>query len=276
MKGFAALADIVHREAEAPVDWVAVGHFASSVEPCLKEIHQEVRRLVANQEAQLGLGVGTDPFRVDYGMHRWLQNECEPAYSDWLQWLVEALVSRDWVFRLLGIPNDSHRMRLAAPKVSAVNRETPVWQQSDGALIGFLDLDIWFGDNARIVVECKTFDQSFEKQGRYRESLDSSEVETDFVLLTNDHPDTEMVFGFTSRNWESFCLEARRLVPSVAQDAGVVIPSLMLAFIGAIEQNILELNGEGVRKILRTDIDGTTATVDLRTLRYLQKLSRQE
>jgi hypothetical protein len=50
MKRFAALADVVQREAEAPADWTAVGRFASSVEPYLKEIHQEVGCLVANMK----------------------------------------------------------------------------------------------------------------------------------------------------------------------------------------------------------------------------------
>ena len=273
MGRFAALADLVHSEAEAFVDWEAVGHFASSVEPYLREVCQEARRLVVNHEARLGLGAGSEPFRVDYGMHRWLKNECEPAYSDWLQWLVEAIERRDWIFTLLGIPADSHIISAATPKVSAVGREVPVRQQDDCALVGFLDLDIWFGKHARIVVELKTFDQSFEKQLRYKEALDVGQVETEFVLLTKDHPDKETVFGFRTKNWEYFCLEARRLVSAVAQARGVVVASLMLAFIGAVEQNVLELNGEGVRKLFRAERDDAIGTVDSRTFRYLQKLS---
>jgi hypothetical protein len=259
---------------EASADWDAVGHFASSVEPYLQEVREEARRLVMDQEARFGLGTGSEPLRVDYGMHRWLRDECEPAYSDWLQWLVETIGRRDWIGSLLGIPADSHIIHAATPKVSAVEREVPVCQEDDGALVGFLDLDIWFGDAARIVVELKTFDQSFEKQLRYKEALDVGDVETEFVLLTKDHPDTETVFGFRTRNWESFCLEARRLVPAVAQDRGVVVASLMLAFIGAVEQNVLQLGGEGVRKLFCAEDSAAIPTIDSRTFRYLQKLPR--
>jgi hypothetical protein len=195
MKRFAGLADLVRSEIKTPADWVAVASFVASIEPYLKEVSDEVRSLVTDSEGRLGLGVGTDPFRVDYGMHRWLQDECEPAYSDWLHWLVKTIARNDWIFSLLGVPNNSSVIREAAPVVSAVDRETPVWQQSDGVLIGFLDLDVWFGDSARIVVECKTFDQSFEKQLRYRDNLDVDAVETDFVLLTKDHPDDKVVLA---------------------------------------------------------------------------------
>ena len=84
MRGFAALADLVHSELEVRPNWDAVRGFARCVEPYLLEIRQEVRHLITTNEARLGLGENSEPFRVDLGMHRWLRNEYEPAYSDWL------------------------------------------------------------------------------------------------------------------------------------------------------------------------------------------------
>src|SRR5215469_246465 len=273
MKQFAALADLFQFEAVASADWEAVARFTSSVEPYLREVCEESRRLIKNHEELLGLGVGTEPFRVDYGMHRWLQDESEPAYSDWLQWLVEAITRRDWICTLFGIAGDPRFINASIPNVSAVTRELRIWgQQKDKPWVGYLDLDVWFGDDARIVIELKKFDQSFEKQSRYKEAVDAGRVETRFVLLTKDYPDNETVFGFRARNWESFCLEARRIVPAVTQERGVVIASLLLAFIGAVEQNILKFSRDGIRKLF-SEVDGASVPkIDSRTFRYLQKL----
>jgi hypothetical protein len=219
--------DLVHSEQEVAVDWNSVRAFTRSVEPSLLAVAQEARRLILAEEARLGLGAGTEPFRVDLGLHRWLHDESEPAYSDWLQWMVHALENKEWILRLLGVPGGSSIIRAATPKATAVLREVPVWDSMGGALVGFLDLDIWFGDEARVVVELKTFDQSFAKQSRYRRALDSDEVETDFVLLTKDYVESEEVCKFRTRNWESFCVEGRKLIPEVARGKGLVVAALI-------------------------------------------------
>lgn len=199
MKRFSTLADLVYAELQSPADWDAANLFSSSVQPYLEEAREEARSLVVGQEVRLGLGAGSDPFRLDYGMHRWLRDQCEPAYSDWLQWLVQAIGRREWVLDLLGVPPDSPIVNAATPMVSAALREVPIWHPGDDSLVGYLDLDLWLGDTARIVIELKTFNRGFEKQLRYREALDAKGIEADFVLLTRDYADAETVFGFRTR-----------------------------------------------------------------------------
>jgi len=275
MRRFAALADLVRSEKEVAVDWNSVREFTRSVEPSLLAVAQEARRLILTEEMRLGLGAGTEPFRVDLGLHRWLHAESEPAYSDWLQWVVQALENKEWILRLLGVPSGSSIIDAAIPKATAVRREVPVWESKGGVLVGFLDLDIWFGHEARVVVELKTFDESFAKQSQYRRALDSDEVQTDFILLTKDHVESEEVCTFRTRNWESFCIEGRRLIPEVARGKGLVVAALILAFIGAVEQNILGLNGFGLRSLFSGGPDRNIGPVDLKTMRYLQKIVQE-
>lgn len=275
MRRFAALADLIHGENEMAVGWNSVREFTRSVEPSLLAVAQEARRLILTEEMRLGLGAGTEPFRVDLGLHRWLHDESEPAYSDWLQWIAQALENKEWILRLLGVPNGSSIIDAATPKATAVRREVPVWERKGGGLIGFLDLDIWFRPEARVVVEVKTFDDSFEKQIRYKQALDVDEVETDFILLTKDHAELEEVYGFRTRNWESFCVEGRKLIPEVARGKGLVVAALILAFIGAVEQNILGLTGFGLRSLFSDGRDRSIGPVDLKTMRYLQKIVQE-
>ena len=161
--------------------------------------------------------------------------------------------------------------RVADKKVSAVTREVPVWSTA-GGLTGFLDLDVWFGLRARVVVEVKKFDDQFEKQRAYVEDLRRADVETEFALLTTDFSEGIDVFGFRARNWKMFCLTARKLMPDVVRCSGNVVSALMLAFVGALEQNLLGLDARGVRKILSEQPDHASRTIDRPTLRYLHEL----
>jgi len=269
MRRFAALADLVHSEHETRPDWAAVRDFTRCAEPYLQEIRQEVIHLVTTHEARFGLGMDSEPFRVDLGMHRWLRDEYEPAYSDWLQWILETLERTDLVLSLLGVPDASPIPQAAAARVSAVDREVPVWRH-DGGLMGFLDLVIWLGDGARIVVELKKVDEAVEKQRDYVEALRGEGILTDYVLLAKDFAEAEDVFGFRTRNWEAFCLAARKLMPSVVQGKGNVVSALMLAFVGAVEENILKLDGDGVRQILSQKHNDNNRAIDAYTLRYLR------
>jgi hypothetical protein len=46
-------------------------------------------------ESNVRLAPLEDPLFVDLGLHRWLSNEREEAYSDWLEWVVKQLPGLD-------------------------------------------------------------------------------------------------------------------------------------------------------------------------------------
>lgn len=274
MRRFASLAHLVSGKKTPDVDWNSARKFRQSVEPSLLAAAEEARDLIRKEEKLLGLGVYSEPFRVDLGLHRWLQDESEPVYSDWLQWIVRALDDKEWIFRLLGVGSGWPTIGLATPKPTVVNREVPVWKRDSGKLLGFLDLMIWFGKKTRVVVEVKKFDENYEKQSEYRKALEGDGVETDFILLSNEFADSKDVCTFRARNWRSFCVEGRKLIPEVAREKGLAVATLMLAFIGAVEQNILGLTD--LRRLFLEGADHSPAPVDLKTMRYLQKIVQEE
>jgi hypothetical protein len=73
-------------------NWATVSRLIDAAKPKLKAEGRELGRLLDESRRQL-YPYG-DPFDLDLGMHRWLSEDREEAYSDWLQWLVEQIRSR--------------------------------------------------------------------------------------------------------------------------------------------------------------------------------------
>ena len=70
-----------------------------------------------------------DPFDVDLGLHRWLEDEREEAYSDWLEWVVRQMPSSKQVFEVFDLSRprsylDTTNWRFVANTVSLT--DTPI------------------------------------------------------------------------------------------------------------------------------------------------------
>src|SRR5438477_11146537 len=70
-------------------DWNAVHALVRVAKPYLISAASRLRDALAASRCRLA--PLQDPFDVDLGVHRWLADDREESYSDWLQWVVEHL-----------------------------------------------------------------------------------------------------------------------------------------------------------------------------------------
>jgi hypothetical protein len=187
-----------------------------------------------------------DPLRANVGLHRWLSEDHEEAYSDWLAWMLEELnkVNTD-LLELLGVP--------APPGVASLDVAIEREYRITG---GRLDLLIRFGQQALLIVEVKVTsadDAQVSKHKVYCQWLKRQEELYHLrglqpVLLAVDAGEAEYE-GFAPLLWEDFCVRVRRMLPKIQHRLGIVTAAMFVAFIGAVEQNLLHLVQPGSQGI---------------------------
>jgi hypothetical protein len=190
-----------------------------------------------------------DPLICDLGLHHWLRSEREESYSDWLAWVFRQFGTWRSVGEVLGC--DSHANNSAV----VVAREVSISYQDESG-IGRLDLVISDESAQRCVVEVKTqpFEQGdLEKHRFYKSSRDVA-PDCEWVFIAIEDQDCEL-HGFRFVSWSDVCLRLRRLTPDLMRAKGLPVCAMTLAFLAAIEQNVLKLGalrGASRARIVKT------------------------
>jgi hypothetical protein len=180
-----------------------------------------------------------DPLLTDFGGHRWLSGDREEAYSDWLQWVLQQIGTPRAIFQLLHAdePPGLADWR-GEPDVA---RERTVPRGHDGQK-GRLDLVVRFGDLALLVLELKTGTAEAAdtaKHTGYKQWIATqSAAHKDAVLIATD-AESDEYDGFRFLSWAELCLGLRRLARRDCGDGRLVVAAMTLAFVGAVEQNLL-------------------------------------
>ncbi len=182
-----------------------------------------------------------DPFGVDLGMHRWLRGQREERYSDWLAWILDQLGVPDLVSAVFGADVGGEPARRLV-----VEREYPVPR-------GRLDILLMSGDVRVLAVEVKLDDAESADLGSlptYRRWLGR----TPAILLARAGAKKIYEGNFELRTWEEVCMALRRMVPLLPPRIALTVRAMILAFVGAVEQNILTLPGNLGRRLERGDL----------------------
>ena len=213
-------------------NWSDVEELIEAVQPRLRADSEELRRLLQKSEEALGF---PDPLLCDLGTYRWLDHE--NSYSDWLAWVLEKLDDFAAVLRVLGIPDDA----LAGMEEFKVDREWPLAEGNENST-GRIDLLIRSGD-MMIGIEVKTFDKQYLKQHGYKASLKKFCSSPSCILVANCDVSEDDLHGFELRQWKDVSLALRREIAHFIQDekGRILAGAMMLAFVAAIEQNLLGL-----------------------------------
>jgi hypothetical protein len=204
-------------------------------------------------ESQVLLAPFEDPFDLDMGIHRWLAEDREEAYSDWLQWIVDQLHEPALIYKMFKLepPGDI----AAWTKIPFVKREQSVDTGHEGCA-GRLDLIIRFPGHALIVVEVKTGtadEADTPKQIGYASwASENREPENHLVLLATDGQEGAYD-GFGFLPWAHVCIFLRRLAADKDKRPSHTATALMLAFAGAVEQNLLGMSAYHIRRVARGD-----------------------
>ena len=182
-----------------------------------------------------------DPLELDLGVHRWLAQDREEAYADWLAWILGRMTVQE-ITDLFEVPHlvDS---RVAHQPPARIHRELWVKQGHEGAS-GRLDVVVELPGNTALVLELKRGDadsaDTAKQEGYFRE-MERSGMQCSYRLLVTDAP-AEDVHHFTPLRYAALCLRLRRWVVG-GQNAprNHTWVALVLAFIGAVESNLLDL-----------------------------------
>jgi len=192
-----------------------------------------------------------DPFWTDFGLHRWLHSSREETYSDWLAWILQGLENAAEVFEVfdLGVTGSADWPN------GSITREKSI-------LGGRLDIVLRWPGKGLLVVEVKVTDEEsadIEKQNGYRKWMDTQrgEPRKEALLLTLNANPGDSEGGFQRRDWRQICLRLRSLAAralgakpnsnSRINRSSVVRAALLLAFVGAVEQNLLGMPSEPLR-----------------------------
>jgi hypothetical protein len=176
-----------------------------------------------------------DPLRCDLGLHAWLAPEREESYSKWLSWTLKQYAECGTLGEILDLP---------APSVSDTSgirllNELTI-RSRDRTRSGRIDIAVcWHGEVSAILeIKTKSFtDEALEKHLLYCESPDvPPEAARIFIAQSADGLDLR---GFRLLNWQEVCVRLRRRVQRVAQEKGLLPAAMVIAFIAAVEQNIL-------------------------------------
>jgi hypothetical protein len=182
----------------------------------------------------------SDPLDTRFPLHRQLSSDREEVYSDWLQWVLQQFSDTRCLGHILGSPNLA---RLANPhEPISVDREITV-EHGYAGRAGRLDIVLRQGSRRLIVVEVKTRayeDADLEKHAGYTESIDSPDSE--FIFLAVNPPDTGLR-GFRFVSWAEVCVALRAVAESRLGPDHILSTALVLAFVGAVEQNLLGFVG---------------------------------
>jgi hypothetical protein len=226
--------------------WSGAKRIMDAVRPILAGEAKRLKNLLAQSRKKLA--PVQDPFDVDLGLHRWLDAEREEAYSDWLAWVIEQARTPGRVFKILGLqlPPDSLLKRQRA----VVRREYCVpYGHIDRE--GRLDLVIRFGGRAMIVVEVKkgeSEEADTTKQAGYTLWLDEQDCFHKKSILLATAGEEESYQGFSFLSWADLCVELRLLAMALKRDSRLAA-AMVLAFVAAVEQNLLGFSAALVRNI---------------------------
>jgi hypothetical protein len=231
--------------------WSAARRIMDAVRPILAGEAKRLKNLLA--KSRKNLAPLEDPFDVDLGLHRWLGAEREEAYSDWLAWVIQQARTPGRVFKLFGLqpPPDSSLERQRAE----VQRESCV-PYGHVEREGRLDLVIRFGDRAMIVVEVKKGESEqadTTKQAGYTRWLKKQDCPHKKSILLATAGEEETYEGFSFLSWADLCVEMRLLGMALKEDSRLAA-AMVLAFVAAVEQNLLGFSAGLVRKICQGQV----------------------
>lgn len=213
--------------------WQPALDMIKAAESHARELETELHTLL--QSSNQTLAPLCDPLCADAGVNRWLKGEREEAYSDWLAWILEQIREPEQLLTLFQIDDPMFAKCCQNQKIKVVREQVITG--------GRLDVMLEFGSAALVVIEVKTTsaDQAdTAKQRGYREWCERRGIPCCLVLLCAE-AEAEQYEGFAALNWADFCLRVRRLIRTFMKELGFVKTAMIIGFIGAVENNVLQL-----------------------------------
>jgi hypothetical protein len=237
---------------EDSADWNPVRRILQSFDQLIQHERRRIEGLLIRSDALFNPLV--DPLRLPFDSHRWFDPERarEESYSDWLEWLIAQLDSGQ-VLQLFSLEHTEFGTAVLTRRAVEISREKSIQGLSGAGKR--LDLVLEFDGDAILLVEIKIHNLD-EAGGRdnlpvYMKWLEERQPDPKLraAVLVLPNQDESAPTDWTSRLWGDIALVFRRLVlgmlnakPDDGQPSGLLRSAMILAFTGAIEQNLLGLS----------------------------------
>jgi hypothetical protein len=225
---------------QAPANWSPVAEMIRAAEAEALKLESHLRGLVDESDAKLRAISLRDPLLADAGLNRWLKKEREEAYSDWLAWILDQIQEPPGCAAdVLGVLGIAEAKIIAACQSNAfsIERERCI---PDGRLDLLLTLD----ESVMIIVEIKKYSAEASdtaKQAEYDKWSASQHFRWQRELLLTTDAVEETYENFSKVLWADVCIRLRRLLPALVTRIGPVKTAMVVAFISAVETNLLNL-----------------------------------
>ncbi|MDM7995618.1 MAG: hypothetical protein QUT30_08045 [Acidobacteriota bacterium] len=232
----------------APVtDWKYVESFLRPLSGLLQANQLEIDSLLGRSNRELS--PLHDPLRLDFTTNRWFAAQREENYSDWLAWILQNLpvTETETLFRILDIEDPSLLDRVS--EKPQILREPHVDEGHPGSE-GRVDMLVLY-QACRILihVEVKVVNAEAADLGKnenYVRSLIKRygiEDPVNRLLVTGGEKSFygDGHFTFKRLDWEHVCLNIRRAAKDIwIKKNELLVASLALSFVGAVEQILLQ------------------------------------
>lgn len=240
----------------APPGWLAASNLITSFVAMSRS--EGVRLTQMYESSKRRLWPLSDPLDVLFHFHRQLSSSREEVYSDWFQWVLSQVADARLIGQILGTPIPDRFANSKGP----VSVEREIWVEHGHVdQTGRLDIVVSQGLEKLAVIEVKTREYSREdlqKHIGYARAIKTSSPQAEMILLAVDPPDTDLS-GFRFLSWDDVCVTLRGIAPSLLVSERPLATALILAFVGAVEQNLLGLTSP---EIIPLPLDRVPRTVD--------------
>ena len=192
----------------------------------------------ALQESNKRFAPLEEPLLVNTGTHRWFASEREESYSDWLAWILQEICAARDIPRLFEVEETC--TLTGADSILSVTRE-------EVAGDGRTDVVVRFDSGRLLLVEIKTRPPGEDLKRQlycyYRWVKDRSVAHdaAKLILLAVEEP-REDIEPFHFCSWQTLCRQLRGLASFQISKGALMSAAILLAFSGAVEQNLLRIS----------------------------------
>lgn len=215
-------------------NWSAVTGMIQVAEAEARKLESKLSELLSASDAALQKISLREPLRVDAGLNRWLKKDREEAYSDWLAWILEQLGSLD----VLDV------LRITDAEVAASTQSHFKVERECCIPDGRLDLLLTLDNSLIVVIEVKKSSAEVAdtaKQSGYHKWLQEQPFPQRRGILLITDAGEETYQNFAPMRWADLCIRLRRMLPRLCNSIGLVKTAMIIAFISAVETNLLNL-----------------------------------
>jgi len=222
--------------------WKSIENLVTISQGLLVVEKERYFKLLDQSHARLQRWYLGEPLKVNLGAHRWLRSDREESYSAWLAWILEQLPGHRHLFDVLDLQLPPNKSSAQTPwPRPEISREKAIQGRSSTRR---LDIAIRYPRRASIIIETKVVsaeEADTKKQREYYAWLRRQDVpaKSKFAVMVAVSGTRSKYEGFRLQTWQNLCLRLRRAVLTEDMTKNVVKAAMILAFVGAVEQNIL-------------------------------------